>query len=392
MHVQSYSVAGGQRPCSGAACRPTQARGRGRCVVVHANIFAPLTSLFQRPEQGGLVEKPAYKANEMVQLAPGVQISPMGLGTWAWGNQFLWGYEESQDPQLEEVFNLMVSKGINFFDTADSYGIGKLNGKSEKLLGRFCEEYPGSPRVRSNLHVATKFAAYPWRVLPSQVVAACKGSMQRLNVEQISVGQLHWSAANYAPLQELALQAGIADCYDQGLIKAVGISNYGPKQLLKIHRYLEKRGVPLASMQIQYSLLSSGGMQQEAKAVCDDLGITLIAYSPLALGLLSGRYSLEELPQGPRGALFKGLLPEAQPLLEVMQAVAKGRGKTMSQVAINWCICKGTVPIPGARTMEQARGALGALGWRLNSGEVAELDSAASRIKRGMVQNIFQTA
>lgn len=68
-----------------------------------------------------------------------------------------------------------------------------------------------------------QFAAYPWRVLPANVVAACKGSLDRLGVDQISLGQLHWSASNYAPLQELALWNGLADCYDQGLIKAAGM-------------------------------------------------------------------------------------------------------------------------------------------------------------------------
>jgi pyridoxine 4-dehydrogenase len=130
-----------------------------------------------------------------------LKVSPMGLGTWSWGNRFLWGYDESQDPELQQLFNLVVSNGINIFDTADSYGTGRLNGKSELLLGQFLREYPGSPRVRDGVHIATKFAAYPWRVLPGNVVAACRGSLRRLGADQLSVGQLHWSAANYAPLQ-----------------------------------------------------------------------------------------------------------------------------------------------------------------------------------------------
>ena len=79
-----------------------------------------------------------------------------GLGTWSWGNQLLWGYEEAMDPELQGVFDLATSSGINLFDTADSYGTGRLNGRSEKLLGQFIQEYPGSDAVRSNIHVATK--------------------------------------------------------------------------------------------------------------------------------------------------------------------------------------------------------------------------------------------
>lgn len=108
-------------------------------------------------------------------------------------------------PPPLQVFNLAVSRGINLFDTADSYGTGRLNGRSEQLLGRFTAEYPGSAAARGGVHIATKLAAYPWRVTPGNMVAACRGSLRRLGAERLSVGQLHWSAAKYAPLQEWAL-------------------------------------------------------------------------------------------------------------------------------------------------------------------------------------------
>lgn len=338
-----------------------------------------------------LSERPLYNKRDMFDLG-GMQVSPMGLGTWAWGNKFLWGYEPDMDTELQEVFNLVVASGVNVFDTADSYGTGSLNGRSEQLLGQFIREYPGSPKVSSNLHVATKFAAYPWRITPANIVAACKGSLRRTGLEQISLGQLHWSAAKYAPLQEWALWNGLADCYEQGLVRAVGVSNYGAKELIRVARDFEKRGVPLASAQVQYSLLSAGPAQSSVKAAADDLGITLIAYSPLTLGLLTGKYSLDRLPPGPRGNLFRQLLPGIQPVLTTLEAVADSRRKTMSQVAINWCMCKGTLPIPGAKDLAQARENLGALGWKLSSGEVAELDAAVGRCTKQALQNIFQTA
>ncbi|GAX83176.1 hypothetical protein CEUSTIGMA_g10602.t1 [Chlamydomonas eustigma] len=339
-----------------------------------------------------LNESPAYRKQDTRVLGE-LQVSPMGLGTWSWGNQFIWGYEESMDPELQRLFNLAVSRGVNIFDTADSYGTGRLNGRSEELLGRFINEYPGSDRVRDNINIATKFAAYPWRILPGNVVAACKGSLERLGTDQLSLGQLHWSAANYAPLQELALWNGLADCYELGLIKAAGVSNYGPKELRRIHKKLEGRGVPLASAQIQFSLLSWGQEQQEVQEVCSELGVGLIAYSPLALGVLSGKYSETNLPKGPRGLLFKQLLPEIQPLLQVLSAVARSRRKSMSQVAINWCMCKGAIPIPGAKDLHQVEDNLGSMGWRLTSSEEKALDAAASSVsKQGrMVQNVFQT-
>ena len=99
-----------------------------------------------------------------------------------------------------------------------------------------------------------------------------------------------------------------------------------------MHAKLANRGVPLASAQIQFSILSWGPEQKEAQEVCQELGVGLIAYSPLALGLLSGKYSLSTLPEGPRGVLFKGILPEIQTLLALLEVIAKSRKKTMCQV------------------------------------------------------------
>eukprot|EP00887_Chlorella_sp_A99_P007935 scaffold12.g7935.t1 len=305
----------------------------------------------------------------------------MGLGTWAWGNQLLWGYSEDMDGELQQVFNTALAAGVNLFDTGDSYGTGRLNGRAEQLLGQFIREYPGAAATRDGVAVATKLAAYPWRLVPQQWVGAARASAARVGQDRLGLVQLHWSTANYAPLQ--------------GLAEAVGVSNYGPKQLQKIARYLDKRGVPLA---VQYGLLSRGPQQEAVRAACKDLGIAMIAYSPLALGLLTGKYDPERpgpLPGGPRGLLFRQLLPGLGPLLAELRAVAAARRKTLSQaragVAINWCICKGTVPIPGAKDLRQAQDNLGALGWRLAAGEVAALEAAADRVPRAMIQNVFAT-
>ncbi|GMH42271.1 hypothetical protein BSKO_10190 [Bryopsis sp. KO-2023] len=354
--------------------------------------FATTGAFFpwQKQAEAGFSEKRCYGAGDLVDMGP-FKVSPMGFGTWAWGNKFLWEYSTEMDGELQQIFNLLVSKGINVFDTADSYGTGALNGRSEQLLGKFMEEYPGSDKVRDNIRIATKFAAYPWRVLPANMVAACKGSLRRLNSDKLSLGQLHWSASNYAPLQEIALWNGLADCYEQGLVDAVGVSNYGPKELKKLHKNLASRGVPLASAQVQFSLLSFGKQQMELLEVCRELNVAVISYSPLGLGLLTGKFDGENVPKGPRGALFKQLLPKIQPLLGTVNATAKERGKTPSQVAINWCIQKGTVPIPGAKNLSQAEQNLGALGWSLRRAEVEELDRAVEESQGKMVQNIFQT-
>ncbi|KAG6579301.1 Pyridoxal reductase, chloroplastic, partial [Cucurbita argyrosperma subsp. sororia] len=329
---------------------------------------------------------PLFWPWQKVKMGP-LSVSPMGFGTWAWGNQLLWGYQESMDAELQQIFNLAVENGINLFDTADSYGTGRLNGQSEKLLGKFIRE----SQEKNDIVIATKFAAYPWRLTPGQFVKACKASLDRMQIEKIGIGQLHWSTANYAPLQEMALWDGLVAMYDQGLVQAVGVSNYGPKQLVKIHDYLKDRGVPLCSAQVQFSLLSLGDEQLETKKICDSLGIRLIAYSPLGLGMLTGKYSPSKLPSGPRGLLFRQILPGLEPLLSTLGNIAEKRRKTIPQVAINWCISKGTIPIPGAKTLKQAQENLGALGWRLTQEESNLLEDGARASTGRMIQNVFQT-
>ncbi|MEH2007834.1 aldo/keto reductase [Nostoc sp.] len=325
-----------------------------------------------------------------MQTLQKLSLPSMGCGTWAWGNQLLWGYDESMDDQLQAVFNLCVSNDVTLFDTGDSYGTGRLNGRSELLLGRFNREYLGSGK--ENICIATKLAAYPWRWTRQSMVKACKSSAQRLG-RNVDLVQMHWSTANYAPWQEEGLLDGLADVYEQGLVKGVGLSNYGPKRLKQVQKKFAERGVSITTLQVQYSLLSTYPVTQlKLKDLCDELGIKLIAYSPLALGLLTGKYSEQGcLPKGIRGLLFRQILPGMRSLLACLQEVAQSRNKTMSQVAINWCICKGTIPIPGAKSVEQARENIGALGWQLNASEIAELDRAAANADKKMVQNIFQT-
>ena len=325
-----------------------------------------------------------------MQTLQQLSLPSMGCGTWAWGNQLLWGYNESMDDQLQAVFNLCVSNAVTLFDTGDSYGTGRLNGRSELLLGRFNREYVGSGK--ENICIATKLAAYPWRWTRQSMVKACKSSAQRLG-RNVDLVQMHWSTANYAPWQEGGLLDGLADLYEQGLVKGVGLSNYGPKRLKQVQKKFAERGVPITTVQVQYSLLSTYPVTQlKLKDLCDELGIKLIAYSPLALGLLTGKYSEQgPLPKGIRGLLFRQILPGMRSLLPCLQEVAQSRNKTMSQVAINWCICKGTIPIPGAKSVEQARENIGALGWQLDASEIAELDRAAANADKKMVQNIFQT-
>ncbi|MBW4484747.1 MAG: aldo/keto reductase [Tildeniella torsiva UHER 1998/13D] len=330
----------------------------------------------------------------MTSFAPDLRsplpLPEMGCGTWAWGNRLLWGYDPTMDGELHQVFDYCLSHGVTLFDSGDSYGTGRLNGRSEVLLGQFAQSYTG--QNRDSLCLATKLAAYPWRLTARSVVKAGTASVERLG-RPIDLAQMHWSTANYAPWQEGPFLDGLMDLCVQGQARAIGLSNFGPKRLRLAHQRLQDRGLAIATLQVQYSLLSTYPVTELGlKALCDELGIRLIAYSPLALGLLTGKYSAQgPFPPGLRGLLFRRLLPKIQPLLEVLGAIAAHRQKTSAQVALNWCICKGTLPIPGAKTLVQAQQNIGALDWRLDAGELEELDRVAARSDGRMVQNNFQS-
>jgi pyridoxine 4-dehydrogenase len=374
-----------------------------------------------------------------VQAGP-ISLSALGCGTWSWGNRLLWNYDPSQDEEIYAAYRVVRDAGVTLFDTADSYGTLDLNGRAEILLGEFERRYQtelqqsgaatstdSNPWWRaldrisnkqsiSNLsknsnkqQVATKFAPYPWRITSTSIVKAAKESLNRLQQQQTSdyssntsssssklaIAQLHWSTANYQPWQEGALWKGLGDVYDAGMCDAVGVSNYGPIQLEKIAAYLKnERAVPLATAQIQYSLMTFP-TARAMNDICDSENIRLISYSPLCLGLLTGRYDLDNLPRpgNPRRQLFRELLPGARELLSTLTAVGKEyNNSSPSQVAINWCVCKNTVPIPGCRTVQQARDNVSSvLMTRLRPDAVEELDRVALRVKKPMIQNVFQT-
>ena len=180
---------------------------------------------------------------------------------------------------------------------------------------------------------------------------------------------------------------GLADAYDRGLVRAVGVSNYGVDALRACHARLAARGVPLATNQIQLSLLYRWPLENGLLDACRELGVRVLSYSPLALGFLTGKYGRDALPGGPRakigtrlfdgddrGAAYAGLL-------EAMREVAGRHGEApLSQVAINWAIAKGTVPIPGARNLRQAQQNLATLDWSLTREEETRLDEAAAKV------------
>ena len=303
-------------------------------------------------------------------------IPRIGVGTWAWGNQFLWGYDPAQDAGLEACFRRAVELGLLFFDTADSYGTGRFAGRSELLLGRFCAGL--DPARRDTLTLATKLAPFPWRLGRRGYRAAFAASRSRLQ-GKLDLVQLHWSTARYLPWQELPLLEGLADLVQESQVAGLGVSNLGPRRLRWLHGHLAERGVPLRSVQVQLSLLSPDAIAPGGVAeVCRELGIRLIAYSPLALGLLARPPgAAPAFAGGPRALLARRVWSRIQPLLAAMQTIAAAHGSDGAAVALNWCRSHGALPIPGLRRVDQAEAAAAALSWRLSDQERQELDALA---------------
>ena len=329
---------------------------------------------------------PATSPVQLVSLGD-LRVAPIGAGTWAWGNRLLYGYKEEDDEALGAAFRTLVSRQVPLlFDTADSYGTGDLAGRSELLLGQFSSAEPNGRFAV----MATKLAPFPTRLTATSFLDAAKQSSVRLRRMPIDVAQAHWSTAGYAPwLQEEPLLTGLGDMQLTGVARAIGVSNYGPKALRRAHAALAARGVRLASAQVQYSLLSRLPERNGLFEVAAELGIQVLAYSPLCLGLLTGRYDERNVPPGPRGLLFRSQAGPVAALLATLREVAAARGVSPSQVAIQWTRARGTLPIPGVRTERQAQEVLQCMDWQLTAAEVAELDAASERCPIAATQNPF---
>ncbi|HEY9673602.1 MAG TPA: aldo/keto reductase [Waterburya sp.] len=298
----------------------------------------------------------------------GPTVTALGIGTWAWGDKLFWNYGSGYGAsQVQEAFAATLDAGISFFDTAEVYGLGE----SEKLLGQFMKQLGRSAQI------ATKYMPLPWRFSTQSVSEALSASLNRLQVERVELYQVHMPFS-FLMNQETLMNA-LADEVKQGRIATVGVSNYSADQMREAHGYLAARGVPLAVNQVQYSLLSrkieSNGILEAAR----ELGVTILAYSPLAQGLLTGKYTPEKQFKfndarriDPR--FSKSGLEKIQPVLNLLRQLGEKYDRTLAQVALNWLIAQGAVPIPGAKTAQQAQQNAGALGWSLSEEDVAQLD------------------
>ncbi|XP_030515875.1 uncharacterized oxidoreductase At1g06690, chloroplastic [Rhodamnia argentea] len=334
--------------------------------------------------EGFATLKAEEEEEEKVKLGGSdLKVTKLGIGAWSWGDTSYWNNFQWDDRKMKAAkgaFDSSIDSGITLFDTAEVYGsrmsFGAIN--SETLLGRFIKERKEKD-PETEVAVATKFAALPWRLGRQSVITALKDSLCRLGLDSVDLYQLHWPGVwgNEGYID------GLGDAVEQGLVKAVGVSNYSERRLRDAYQKLKQRGIPLASNQVNYSLIYRFPEENGVKATCDELGVTLIAYSPMAQGALTGKYTPENPPSGPRGQIYTpDFLTRLQPLLNRINEIGDSYKKTPTQVVLNWLIAQGNVvPIPGAKNAEQASEFGGALGWRLTGEEVDELRSLASDIR-----------
>lgn len=317
--------------------------------------------------QPGLPNNEPPETHETEKALDGVEI---GIGTWAWGDRLYWGFGKGYDERdLRDAFHWLLKSGVNFFDTAEVYG----QGKSEEMLGRFLGE------VDQPVKIATKFMPLPWRLSRKALLRALQKSLKRLGLTRIDLYQMHMPLP---PVTVETWMGAMAEAFQDGLIRAVGVSNYDREQMQRAHDALTGEGIPLASNQVEYHLLNRRAEKSGLLKLSQDLGVRLIAYSPLASGVLSGKYTPDHPVQGIRANRYnRATLGKVQPLIRVLNKIgAAHEGKTPSQVALNWVICKGLIPIPGVKTLEQAQINSDVLDWRLSEEEVARLDETSDAV------------
>jgi aryl-alcohol dehydrogenase-like predicted oxidoreductase len=291
-----------------------------------------------------------------------LRISPLGMGTNAWGSR------NRGDPAKQAVLESALAGGINFIDTAEVY----LFGGSEKTLGLLLPEH------RAQVVLASKFFPYPWRLGKGSLKKALQASLKRMGVAQLDLYILHF------PVPPVPLETwveALAEAQQAGLTRAVGISNCNAQQTRRAQAVLARHGLPLASNQVEYSLLNRSAERNGLLETCRELGVTLVAYRPLGYGLLTGKYKPENLPAVLHGRLVtKADLKRVSPLVGLLGELGRKHDKTPAQVALNWIVCKGAVPIPGAKNPSQAAQNAGALGWWLEAGEVDALDKESAPV------------
>jgi aryl-alcohol dehydrogenase-like predicted oxidoreductase len=290
----------------------------------------------------------------------GLRLSPVGLGTWQWGApEWGWGggYGEAE---VAAAFERSLALGVNWVDTAEIYGMGR----SEEMVGRLLKQHKGE-----EIFVASKVAPF------HDFERACENSRRRLGVDAIDLYQIHFPSVRYTVPQMMRAMARLRK---RGWVRHIGVSNFNLRRMRTAAASLPEGEV--VSNQVQYNLLERGPERNLLPHLREN-GQTLIAYSPLAKGAVSGKYGPDNPPKDLARKMDAYFSPEnlrkISPLVQVLREVGAARGKSSGQVALNWLLGRGpVVAIPGAKSAAQAEENAGAMGWRLTADETRRVDGA----------------
>ena len=317
-----------------------------------------------------------------------IEVSPIGLGCW----QFSQGknmtgrmWSVLDQGTMDAVVDAALNGGVTWFDTAQAYG----NGASERALSAALQHRGVEP---GEVVVATKWLpiAKPAKDVPHTIGTriAC------LQPYPIDLFQVH-SPGSVSSIP--AQMREMAKLVHAGKVRAVGVSNFSAKQMAQAAAALRDEGLTLASNQVRINLLDRRVESNGVLAAAQELGVTLIAYSPLAQGVLTGRYHddpalVRALPWGRRSRLSpssrfltpKGLRRSA-PLIAELRAVGEAHGASVAQVALAWLVTRygdTVVAIPGASRPEQAAATATAMDVRLTEAEMASIDGFSAGVAR----------
>jgi aryl-alcohol dehydrogenase-like predicted oxidoreductase len=309
-----------------------------------------------------------------------LQVPRLGVGAMTWGDAkgfARWSpaklaYGGAHGFQEEKrAFEASLEAGAILFDTAEMYS----GGASENRLGELARG--------KDVLIATKFPPGLFsrtEDMPRELDA----SLKRLRRTSVDLYQHHFPSRRVSIPRLMEL---MADAVEAGKVSAVGVSNYSAEQMRIAHAALARRGIPLASNQVEYSLLHRQPEVNGVLDACRELGVTLVAYSPLAMGALTGKYSSTAKAGGMRRFLpnfSRKALNAVQPVVELLREIGERYSKTPSQVALRWLMENPLVlPIPGAKNGKQAANNAGALSFCLTPEEIETLSQTTLTWRAG---------
>lgn len=302
----------------------------------------------------------------------GIAVSAVGLGLQEFsGGRTLLGARVPVIPDAEKdrIVAAALRGGINWFDTAELYG----NGVSEESLARALD---AAGKANGDVVIATKW--WPLLRTARNIPHTIGDRLRFLRGYAIDVYMVHWPFGFSSVESEMG---AMADLVEAGRIRAVGVSNFGARRMRRAHGALQKRGLPLAVNQVPFSLLNRGIERNGVLDAARELGVTIIAYSPLEQGVLTGKYHRNPALMATKPASWRARfgrhVRSTGALIDAVEEIASRHHATPAQVALNWVITfhgDAVVTIPGATNVRHAEESAGAMTFRLSDAELGRLD------------------